>query len=435
MDRSRERNVVLVINIFIYTTVAVFTLLGSWAPPVVQHDLALSRLATIYSLTEYGAFYIDSPDGQTPNPFARYTVDKVMTPQGRIISSKPPVLPLMMTGEYLAVNGAFGLDLVDESDRAMIIRVLTFTFAGVPFVLTVLLFDRTIALFDVDPLIRHVMTLFLAFGTQLLGFSLSINNHIPGTFFLTLSLYLALGLIYGKREPAAWRFMVFGLSAGLVLTIDMPASIWAALAGLCLMYHFPKQTLLWGAFAAAVPAAIHAGVMMHLTGSPLPVQMHPEMFLFENAYWRHPTGIDGLNEPKGTYLFHMTFGRCGAFILYPVLIAGLLSPLRYVFRKPLRCYRAVLLGALGFAILTAYYCLRTNNYGGVTYGFRWYIAAMPVLLLMGVPVYEKLRTRWEWIFVGIMFGLSFFSSWEATRGTHFTGQEWPCRFLGPNVRL
>ena len=62
MDRSRERNVVLVINIFIYTTVAVFTLLGSWAPPVVQHDLALSRLATIYSLTEYG---------QTLNPIVQ----------------------------------------------------------------------------------------------------------------------------------------------------------------------------------------------------------------------------------------------------------------------------------------------------------------------------------------------------------------------------
>jgi len=58
---------------------------------------------------------------------------------------------------------------------------------------------------------------------------------------------------------------------------------------------------------------------------------------------------------------------------------------------------------------------------------------MPVLMLMGVPVYEKLRARWEWIVVGLMFGMSFFSAWEATRGTAYSGQEWPCRFLGPST--
>jgi len=316
-----------------------------------------------------------------------------------------------------------------------VIRILTLTFVSIPFVLTVFLFDRTIALFDVAPLIRHVMTLFLAFGTQLWGFSLSINNHIPAVCCLMLSLYLALGLIYRKWNASPGRFAAFGLAAGLVATIDMPAAVFPAIAGVCLLYHFPRQTLAWGVAAAALPVAVHAGVMMHVTGSPLPVQMHPEMYLHENAYWRHPLGIDGLNEPKGTYLFHMTFGRCGIFILYPVLIAGLMSPLRYLAGRKLRFHRPIFLGALGFAVLTAYYCLRTNNYGGVTYGFRWYIAAMPVLLLMGVPIYEKLRARWEWLFVGLVFGLSFFSAWEATRGTYYTGQEWPCRFLGPNVPL
>lgn len=433
MDRSRERNIVLVINILIYTTAITFVLLGTYASPVAYQDLALSRLATLYSLTEHGTFSIDTP-GQEPNPFARHTVDKVMA-RDQIISSKPPLLPLMMTGQYIVLRNVFGLDLKDDAGRSAVIRILTLTFVGIPFVLTVFFFDRTISLFDVDPLIRHVMTLFLAFGTQLWGFSILFNNHIPGVFLLMLSLYLALGLIYGKMKPTRWRFALFGLAAGLVVTIDMPAAIWPAIAGMCLLYHFPAKTLGWGAVAAAVPVAVQAGVLLHVTGSPLPVQMHPEMYLYENSYWRHPTGIDGLNEPKGTYLFHMTFGRCGIFTLYPVLIAGLMSPLRLLFGKGLRFYKPILLGGAGFAVLTAYYCLRTNNYGGITYGFRWYIAAMPVLLLMGLPIYEKLRARWEWIFVGLIFGISFFSAWEATRGTFQTGQEWPCRFLGPNVIL
>ena len=432
MDRSREPNVVFVLNILLYAALAVFGVLGACAIPAARHDLALSRLATMYSLTEYGSFYLDAPEGREPNPFASNTVDKVLA-RGREISSEPPILPLMMTGEYVVLRSVFGLDLKNEADRGKVMRVLTFTFVWVPFFLTVLLFDRTVALFDVDPLIRWIVTLFLAFGTQLWGYSLSINNHIPGTFFLVLCLYLALGLIYRKWAPAPWRFALFGLSAGLVLTVEMPASIWAAIAGFCLMYHFPRKTLGWAALAVAAPVAVHAGVMMHVTGSPFPVQVHPEVYLFENSYWRHPTGIDGLNEPKGTYLFHMTFGRCGVFIMYPVLLAGLLSPVRYFLRKPLRYHRPLLLGALGFVILTTYYCLKTNNYGGVLYGFRWYIPAMPVLMLMGVPVYEKLRARWEWIVVGLMFGMSFFSAWEATRGTAYSGQEWPCRFLGPST--
>ena len=296
MDRSREPNVVFVLNILLYAALAVFGVLGACAIPAARHDLALSRLATMYSLTEYGSFYLDAPEGREPNPFASNTVDKVLA-RGREISSKPPILPLMMTGEYVVLRSVFGLDLKNEADRGKVMRVLTFTFVWVPFFLTVLLFDRTVALFDVDPLIRWIVTLFLAFGTQLWGYSLSINNHIPGTFFLVLCLYLALGLIYRKWAPAPWRFALFGLSAGLVLTVEMPASIWAAIAGFCLMYHFPRKTLGWAALAVAAPVAVHAGVMMHVTGSPFPVQVHPDKYLFGNSYWRHPTGTDGRNEP------------------------------------------------------------------------------------------------------------------------------------------
>ncbi len=432
MGHSRESNVVFILNALLFALVAVFGVMGSLAITPARHDLALSRLATLYSLTEYGSFYIDAPEGKEPNPFASNTVDKVLT-QGREISSKPPVLPLLMTAEYVVLRHIAGLDLKNETDHARIIRVLTFTFVSLPFFLTILLFDRTIALFDVEPLIRWLVTFFLSFGTLLWGYSLSINNHIPGTFSLMLCLYLALGLIYGKWAPSGWRFALFGLSAGLVLTVEMPAAIWAAIAGLCLLYHFPRKTLMWGAVAVLIPVAVHVGVMLHVTGSPLPVQVHPEMYLFENSYWRHPRGIDALNEPKGTYLFHMTFGRCGLFILHPVLLAGLLSPVGFFLGKRLRYHRPILLGALGFLILTTYYCLQTNNYGGVLYGFRWYIPAMPVLMLMGVPVYEKLRARWQWIVVGLMFGISFFSAWEATRGTAYSGQEWPCQFLGPST--
>ena len=47
------------------------------------------------------------------------------------------------------------------------------------------------------------------------------------------------------------------------------------------------------------------------------------MFNFRNSYWRNPIGVDGLNEAWYVYLFHMTFGRFGTFVLFPVLIFAL----------------------------------------------------------------------------------------------------------------
>ena len=149
-------------------------------------------------------------------------------------------------------------------------------------------------------------------------------------------------------------------------------------------------------------------------------------------YWRHPRGIDALNEPKLTYLFHMTLGRCGLFSLYPVLLVGAFSAVRALVRKGAVHRGPILAGAVGFAVLTAYYALRTNNYGGEAYGFRWYIVAAPVLLLMGAPLVATVRRRWQWVLLGIMIGISFFSAWECTRTGWRANQEWICHLLGPS---
>ena len=61
-------------------------------------DLASSRLATVFSLTQFGTWDIDQPS----NRFAADTVDKVVVRGveeggvmrgGHLISSKPPVCP------------------------------------------------------------------------------------------------------------------------------------------------------------------------------------------------------------------------------------------------------------------------------------------------------------------------------------------------------
>ena len=425
----RERDFEILRTIIISVAV-MFALLG--ASGYSEGDALNSRLATVYSLATQGVWHIDRPLDQEPNRFEQATIDKVMV-NGHLISSKPPMLALLMTGEYLLMNRTIGWRLDDEEDTNKIVRVMVFTLVGLSYVAAVVFFWKTLCLLVPDSMVRVLLLFCLAFCTQLWGYATHLNNHTPAAAMLIIALYFALGLAGGKLAPRPWRFMLFGLTAGLVPTLDVPATVFVALAGIHLLAKHPVKTLCWATLGAAIPIAAHGAAMLAATGSLLPVQNRPEVYLYEGSYWRNPMGIDALNEPKGIYLFHMTFGRCGLFSLYPILFAGIAGAFRALVKRRVPYRGHVLVGALGFAILTAYYVVKTNNYGGEAYGFRWYIVAMPVLLLMGTPILTSIRARWKWLFISVMIGISFFSAVECVRSPWGANRQWTCRlFLGPS---
>ncbi|HPO15477.1 MAG TPA: hypothetical protein PLI09_18690 [Candidatus Hydrogenedentes bacterium] len=396
-------------------------------------DTVTSRLATVFSLTQDGTWYIDRPLTQPPNPFEQRTVDKVWV-NGRLISSKPPVLTLLMTGEYLVFHRLFGWGFDDIAQLKRLLQCMNFSLVVLAYSGTLVWFALILRLVMANAWPRLAVLASLAFGTQLFGFSAQLNNHVPGACMLMMALYFVLGLCSEKHAPAPWRFFLFGFSASLVYTLDMPLTIFAAPAGLYLLYRFPKQAVVWGGLGALPALAIHFGVMMTVTGSLLPVQVNRAMYLYESSPWRNPLGIDALNEPKGKYLFHMTFGRHGSFMLYPVLLMGLAGAIRALVRRNMPWRGYVLTGLAAFVILTAYYVFRTNNYGGEAYGFRWHIGAMPVLLLMGAPVVDGMRGRWKWGIMVILLAISAYSAWECFQMPWQSNREWICRlFLGPSV--
>jgi hypothetical protein len=425
----------MIVEMLILCCAAVFVLLGTFSRS--NGDAANSRLATVLSLTEDGTWYIDRPLDREPNRFEQGTIDKVMVTvdgQPRMLSSKPPMMPLIMTAEYVVMNKLFGLDLNDEEDTQQIIRWMSIFTIGIPYLLTLIFFLKILELYMPDSLTRLILLFSLAFCTQLWGYSTNINNHVPGACCTVIALYFALSLVTGRRSAKAWRFFAFGLAGGLVPTLDMPATVFVFLAGLFLLQKFPGKTLLWTSLGAAVPLGIHFAIMIATTGAPVPVQTRDELYKYRGAYWRHPIQVDALAEPKGEYLFNMTFGRSGVFALYPVLMLGVAAALRALVRRDMPYRRELLTAAAGFVVMSLYYVLKTNNYGGEAYGFRWFIAAMPVLLLMGAPIVRKLRARWEWIFIGLMIGISFYSAWECTGTPWAANQEWTKRFLGPTYR-
>lgn len=393
-------------------------------------DTAFSRLASVHSLVHHGTWVIGHDPALPPNPFTPLTVDKAVIGE-RLYSTKPPVLPLLMTGEYWVAHHLFGMDLARTDDLKRLVRFMVLTLVALPFVAALACFARILPWLLEGAWQRLYLVAALAFGTQLFGFATHIDNHVPAAGALMAGLYFSLGLTLDKLEPRGWRFLLAGLMAGLVFTLDMPITIFMVPAGLALLYRHPAKTLTWAAAGMLAPLAVHFGVMIAVTGSPLPIQMRPDLYLYEASYWRNPSGLDALNEPKWLYFIHMHFGRFGSFTLFPVLWLGAAGAALAAARRDTPWRGAVLAGALAFAVLTLYYVTRTNNYGGASYGFRWHIAAMPVLLLMAAPVMNRMRRPWHTCLLLALLAVSCYSAWECHTTPWGEHQEWTCALFGP----
>ena len=395
---------------------------------VILGDSARSRLATVYSLIHDGTWYIDRPASEGPNPFEPGTIDKCSL-NGRIISTKPPLMPLAMTAEYAILHHLYGWNLEDTGDLKLLLQIMIASLVILPYFIGLVFFALLLDLLIANPWHRLLPLTILAFFSQLPGFATQLNNHTPAIAMLIVALYIAIGVCSGKLAPAWWRFLGFGVAGALVFALDMPLTIFIAVAGLALVWKHPKQAILWGGCGMLPILIVHFGVMLYVTGSPLPVQMRKELYLYEASAWRNPGGIDALNEPKGTYFFHMTFGRYGIFLLFPILLFGPAGLVWTFWRGEKQWRNYYLAGLLCIGLLFAYYVLRTNNYGGGAYGFRWGMGLMPILILMGIPLFERLRSPWAWALTVLFLIVSGYSAWESYQAPWGDSHEWTCRWV------
>jgi len=389
-------------------------------------DTLFSRLATIYSLTEYGSWAIADPAIGQSNPFESRTVDKVEI-GGRIYSSKPPLLPLLMMSELLALSPFTGWLLEDPEDLKTAAWILALTWSGIPFILMTLCVwltaRRCLPGQEAAPVF---LALAAASGTQATGYAIVFNNHVIAAAAVVACFYFSLRL---RETPCWFDFVAFGLGAGFCATMDIPTAIYPALLGLWLAPTQFRGLLVWALPAAALSIAIQTAALIAATGSLFPVQMHGDWYLYESSYWRNPGGIDALADSKGWYLFHITLGRVGLFSLFPVTLLGLAGLVVAWRGGDARLKALTAIGATASTILMVYYAFTTNNYGGEAFGFRWSIAVAPVLLLMGIPAMAHARRPWQWLLAAALLAVSLVSAVQCARHPWQTNTEWTSRLF------
>lgn len=411
-------------------TVALILLLFT-AYPSVLGETANSRLATVYALVHHGTWHIDRPIDETPITFEQRTVDKVHV-GGHLVSSKPPVLTLLMAAEYLILYHGFGFTLDDTDDLPKIVYAMTLLWVVIPFGVMLLSFSALLRLLVVRPADRFAYLTALAFCTPIAGYAAVFNNHVIAAALITMSSYLLMRVIHDATRTRPPLLFIAGLFAGLVPTLDMPAGIFVLAGAAYLMWTRPVRGLRWAFAGLALPILLHIAIMIHVTGSAIPVQLRDTLWLHEASYWRNPGGMDALDEPKPHYLFHLTLGRKGLFSLYPVTLFGLAGAFQMLRNEGMRKRIAAGLGLTASLVFLTFYVLRTNNYGGDSYGCRWLIAAVPALMASGAVSVPVTRRRCVLILFILAAGVSLFSVVEGSADPWRANREWILHLLGPS---
>jgi hypothetical protein len=393
-----------------------------------------SRWATVRALVEHGTYAIDDIVSQ-PN---WDTIDMVKhddqgraapeSGEGQLYSSKPPLFPTLMAGQYWLIVKLSGATLATHPYR--IGRIMLVTINLVPLVIYFLLWGRLADRIGTTDWGRIFTMACATLGTFLSTFAVVINNHLPAAVTALITLYMAIRItLDGERR--LWYFAVAGLFAALTVTNELPALSLFAVVTALVGWHAARQTIVAYLPAAVVVAAAALGTnyLAHHTWT-IPYAHRDADNASDNwyafryvkdgktreSYWSNRDArspIDQGEESIGRYALHVLVGHHGIFSLSPI---WLLSAVGLVMLgigedRGLRVW-GLAIAAVSVACLLFYIFrpLDDRNYGGMTSGFRWAFWMAPLWLLAMQPVADwASRRRWSQIGAAVLLGLSVLS--------------------------
>ncbi len=403
------------------------------------------------------------------------TVDKVLHP-GRLefYSTKPPLLSVLVAGEYWLLKKTTGWTLTEQPDR--VVRIILLTINALPLLLYLGLLARLLERARASEWSRFFILTCAAFGTLVAPFLITFNNHTVGTFSCIVATW-AICRIAETPVPrrGLWLALLAGLAAGFTATCDLPG---LALAGCLLLVlavlafragsSLPLfRTLLVYSVGVAVPLLAQVLLNVAVLGStgeesgPWYKQVTDAAkrgmggaygefggpwYKYEGSHWaREPIpgqkrrGIDFAreHETRTTYALHLLVGHHGIFSLTPVTFLTVAGVAMGLCRRRKPSDKAAILAANGETekplpyflfpltavvslVVVGFYLWKSDNYGGWTAGPRWLMWLTPLWLLTMLPAADFCaRRRWGRALAGVLLVLSVlsasFAAWNPWR--------------------
>ncbi len=434
-----------------------FTPTKAWTPARPEPTPLLSsndrsRWATARALVDNGTFVVGQRQnlGAKEPPFGDEgiifeggweAVDKVMDPQtGKFYSTKPPLFPVMMAAEYWLLKHAVGWQF--NRDKWPIVVTILLTFNVLPFAVYLILLARLIEQYGTSDFAKVFTFAAAAFGTFVMTFAVTINNHTPAVFCVLFALYpLLRKRPTGSSESRADLFFS-GFFAGLTATFELPAAAFTAGLAVPLLLARPKS-LVWFLPGVLVPIVALLACMYAAMGSLLPAygEFGGPWYKYAGSHWNkiddpNARGIDFNKQGTPVYAFNLLLGHHGWFSLTPVwllALAGLASQLRTGNSERgekvtsgegrVLSQRQLAFGTLTIsAVVFAFYLMQTKsyNYGGNTATARWLMWLTPLWLFGLLAGAERVAaSAWGQRIAAGLLGFSvlsvFYPAWNPWR--------------------
>jgi hypothetical protein len=390
LDRRTERIVALILICVSLSFILPHTRYTAWGSANTK-----SRMATVEALVHHGTYAIDA------SPYNK-TMDRVKI-DGKLYSSKPPMLPTLIAGAYYVLHKTTGMSFAGKGRAKRFSSVhatLSVMFSGTALVVYLLCLYLAACLLVRDPFARLLALATGAFGFFGAGYAVDINNHVPAAALGMLAVVLTLDIVRRERSegetPTVWHFVGVGLALGFLPTVDIPSAVMSIGLGGWLLLAARKRALTIALPVSLVPIVAHMWMTYSYSGGVLPVQMNA------SAWERKPSG-PRIN--RFVYFFHSTFGLRGIFSMVPMLVPAGLGMWASIKQKR-SLARPLAFILLGVLVLQAQFYLRRNNYGGVCVGSRWFIPIIAWSLVYVAVFAEQLREgrhhRLWWIAIPIM---------------------------------
>lgn len=202
----------------------------------------LSRWATIQALGDHRTYEIDEVIAGS-GPIHRDTIDKVQhvgrDGQLHFYSSKPALLPTLLSYLYRAINATTGLDLADSPLQT--VRLMLLIFNGGCWFLFLCLLAATLERTGARDWTRYFIVAVAGFATYLSTFTVTLNNHLPAATATMLAVLCLVQII--QRNGAVIWYAVAGLAAGFAAANELPALSLAVVAGLVCLYKSWQKCL------------------------------------------------------------------------------------------------------------------------------------------------------------------------------------------------
>ncbi|WP_020469030.1 hypothetical protein [Zavarzinella formosa] len=357
-----------------------------------------SRLAAIESLGDRGTFAIDESvfvrvpeeliDQGTPpfNPtdplLLRYgTLDKLFI-AGHFYSDKPPVVSILLAGEYRLWRLAGGPSFAERPD--IVVYWMTVFTSGLAYAVAVWCWAILARLRGWPRPIRLTLLLGFSLGSIAIPYIEYVNSH---EMYLGVMSAIILQMERIRRAVATngrviGKLLVLGTLGGLGYNLDPGLAPGLALAVFGWVVYRVRRwhpTLLF--VMATLPWVTAHHVLNHEIGGKwiTPANAVPEYFNYPGSpftettitgFWRHTP------QRFALYLVDLLFGKQG-FLTHnlPLMLAVFCVP-RMIWRRTLTAEQAAGLVFAGLGYLS--YAILSKNHGGACCSVRWFVPFLAV---------------------------------------------------------